>query len=1107
MQSRQRTNRLYASVLGVTLFSTTILTPIGAFATENETPVLQANSNFSVSQVPGGFEVSVDLDEPLQVRNEIPSIWVDGVDIGPAQESADGTRLVATTSLPIAATARDVSYGFESPTIASNVGGDGSGLDTSSLDVLDLDPSSTGDYAVDTFEYDFGSQAVDLAAIGGIKGEFRAEVYAPIDADTASPLVIFQHGRHTSCNGPGANPLRYPCGETQTEIPSYKGYAHTAEKLASHGYVVVSVSANAINSNDNQLASDYGATARGQLVLDHLDFLAEANAGAVEHVGDKLVNKIDFDNIGLMGHSRGGEGVARAVQLNQGLEEPYGIKTVLPLAPVDFSRLTTPGVSFMTVLPYCDGDVSNLQGQHMFDDNNELINDNALRSALLVEGANHNFFNTIWDPETYNLSVSDDWRDSLGSACSKTSEDTIRLTSPEQRQVGDSIMNGWFRLTLGGEEQFLPMFDGSNVTIEAYEGAKVVSTVSAPSQAKAPIASLAQPSRSVRGAGTFGLSYCATGIDCGADISTASARLPHWASMRFAGLATGAKVAEFSWTRTDSQIGSGSNFGELYFEVPATAANAAAFETVSFQMSPSFDKFETQELNLRLVDKDSKSAEVNLSEFTTANQALPAGHANLGKVILRQVSVPLDEFEGVDLTEIRQVVLVGTGARGDILIKDLAFQSSSLGDQIAVPELPVVGVSDLYVDEGDSNGRALVGVTLNKKATAAVSGHFEVFGGAAGGSVSKSEGSFTIPAGQQCVVQEVILSGDRKPSAAATTDFKMAISAISGGITGKNHAILTIREDDAVINADGVVLDLAPQVPVTSNPCAGLNFADSRIDADLRDETVVVGAPATVITAVKAATTDVVPSGTVTVSAGGEVIGSGVVDAKGKVRVSVPTSVVGTNVFTVRYDGDSAFNAAETLVELEVVKAKATVVGKLSKSTITVGQTTSIAVKTSAQSLTASGKITAKIGKVSVAATLKGGKATIAVPKSLSVGKHAVTVSYGGSTLLKSASVKVGTLTVKKATASVSGKLSKTSVKKGQSVNYTVTVKSSAGTPTGKVTVKVGGKSVSKTLKNGKATVALPKSIKAGKHRVSVKYSGNSKITAQTITSGTLTVK
>ena len=69
-----------------------------------------------------------------------------------------------------------------------------------------------------------------------------------------------------------------------------------------------------------------------------------------------------------MGHSRGGEGVVRHYVLNNSLGAPYGIKAVFPLAPVDFNRFVVNNAALDVLLPYCDGDVSDLQGVHFYDD-------------------------------------------------------------------------------------------------------------------------------------------------------------------------------------------------------------------------------------------------------------------------------------------------------------------------------------------------------------------------------------------------------------------------------------------------------------------------------------------------------------------------------------------------------------------------------------------------------------------------------------------------------------------------------------------------------------------------------------------------------------------
>jgi hypothetical protein len=113
-----------------------------------------------------------------------------------------------------------------------------------------------------------------------------------------------------------------------------------------------------------------------------------------------------------MGHSRGGEGVVRHVLLNRSLGAPYGINAVLPLAPVDFNRPVINNVPLAVQVSYCDGDVTDLQGVHFFDDARYNVpGDTAPKHVILVLGANHNFYNTIWTPEIFRAGAADDWTD------------------------------------------------------------------------------------------------------------------------------------------------------------------------------------------------------------------------------------------------------------------------------------------------------------------------------------------------------------------------------------------------------------------------------------------------------------------------------------------------------------------------------------------------------------------------------------------------------------------------------------------------------------------------------------------------------------------------
>ncbi|HYF72483.1 MAG TPA: hypothetical protein VD864_06660, partial [Nocardioides sp.] len=248
---------------------------------------------------------------------------------------------------------------------------------------LPVDPATPGDVAVVTSDYE-----LDPVKVAGmpVPIEMVGHVVEPA-ADAATgprPLVLFLHGRHSVCYDP-ADPDAYgdwPCQAPMKDIPSHLGYDYVQQVLASQGYATVSVRVNGINGQDWRLP-DGGADARAEIVEQHLDHWAGI---AAEH-------QVDLDRVVLVGHSRGGEGVDRA-SIQIPLTAPYRVVGQVLIAPTDFGAQTAPYVPTVTLLPFCDGDVSDLQGQKFTDTARDLTTgDTSLKSSVMVMGANHNYFN------------------------------------------------------------------------------------------------------------------------------------------------------------------------------------------------------------------------------------------------------------------------------------------------------------------------------------------------------------------------------------------------------------------------------------------------------------------------------------------------------------------------------------------------------------------------------------------------------------------------------------------------------------------------------------------------------------------------------------------
>lgn len=96
---------------------------------------------------------------------------------------------------------------------------------------------------------------------------FPALADGAVAPEAGFPVVLFQHGRHSTCsttgNENGSESSGTDCQADGLEpIRSDKGYDYIAENMASHGYVVLSVDANDINAQDGGSSNDAGITAR-----------------------------------------------------------------------------------------------------------------------------------------------------------------------------------------------------------------------------------------------------------------------------------------------------------------------------------------------------------------------------------------------------------------------------------------------------------------------------------------------------------------------------------------------------------------------------------------------------------------------------------------------------------------------------------------------------------------------------------------------------------------------------------------------------------------------------------------------------------------------------
>ncbi|WP_405544717.1 hypothetical protein OG478_28765 [Streptomyces phaeochromogenes] len=349
-----------------------------------------------------------------------------------------------------------------------------------------VDPGVPGPYRTVSGEYELKS--VKLPDFPE-PVEMRAAVVAPAGAQGKRPLALFLHGRHPTCytGGPDGEFVGdWPCPTDSKPVPSHRGYLHDQKLLASQGYVTVSISANGVNGQDFA-AEDGGAQARSSLVRQHLARWANWS-GAGRTSAPEVVRKAaraDLSRVLLVGHSRGGEGVNRAAM--DSLSKPpadkdgyrgpvrWKIRGTVLIGPTIFGQNPAPEVPSMTILPGCDGDVYDLQGQIFVDGTRGVSRGAALHSAVYMVGANHNYFNTEWTPGQAQAPANDDfWNEEESPDAVCTPGTATRLTAKKQQAAGSTYIAAAARVFVAGDDRVRPLLDGSGVRAKSAGSARVL---------------------------------------------------------------------------------------------------------------------------------------------------------------------------------------------------------------------------------------------------------------------------------------------------------------------------------------------------------------------------------------------------------------------------------------------------------------------------------------------------------------------------------------------------------------------------------------------------------------------------------------------------------
>ncbi len=269
----------------------------------------------------------------------------------------------------------------------------------------------------------------------------NAMVWYP-EGESPFPLALIVHGNHLA--------QKY----------SDPGYDYLGELLASRGVILASVDQNFLNGSITNILKGLRNEndARGWLLLEHLKLWEEWNVDSTSI----FFEKVDMENISLIGHSRGGEAVAHAALFNKlpfypdngnvQFDYNFNLKSIVAIAPCDgqFKPAGTltevENVNYFVIHGSHDADVQSYMGMRQYERINFTDNFDGFKAGLYIYKANHGQFNTRWG------------RKDGPSPMINLFNTGQLMQEEEQQKIAKTYISAFLEVTLKGKEEYLPLF-------------------------------------------------------------------------------------------------------------------------------------------------------------------------------------------------------------------------------------------------------------------------------------------------------------------------------------------------------------------------------------------------------------------------------------------------------------------------------------------------------------------------------------------------------------------------------------------------------------------------------------------------------------------------
>lgn len=255
----------------------------------------------------------------------------------------------------------------------------------------------------------------------------KGQLWIP-EGEGPFPIVFIMHGNHLS------------------EEDSSDGYGYLAELLASHGMIVSSIDANFLNYSVWSGIVDDDQLLRSWLMLAHMNSLYDEEFPA------------DWNHVALIGHSRGGQAAAMAVDARKWLIDDIpvvsvldkvNIQAVVAVAPTDYrvdsKQAYLRNVNYLNLHGTMDADLTESYGERQYE-RTTFSRAGHFKASVEIYHANHGQFNTVWGKYDENFP---------GALALNTAD---LMNGEDQRQAAKLFIHSFLQASFTGDTKYEAVF-------------------------------------------------------------------------------------------------------------------------------------------------------------------------------------------------------------------------------------------------------------------------------------------------------------------------------------------------------------------------------------------------------------------------------------------------------------------------------------------------------------------------------------------------------------------------------------------------------------------------------------------------------------------------